>query len=89
MGSLINLRGVFAGRIDNVPFFKSAAHAIRLLREHRACTDAGKWNCLFSRHHVDIEHSAFDHKSQVRIWLNTWHPRVKGPDAASNGGANE
>ncbi len=91
MGSLINLPGVAAGRIDDVPFFQSPAHAMRLLRQHRACTDAGdhgavsiwradngKWNCVFNRRHIDIDHSAFDYKKDVRVWLNAWHPKIHG-----------
>lgn len=91
MGSLINLPGVAAGRIDDVPFFQSPAHAMRLLGQHRACTgagdhgavsiwraDDGKWNCLFSRRHIDIDHSAFDYKKDVRVWLDAWHPKIDG-----------
>ncbi|MBI0327667.1 hypothetical protein I6G79_11460 [Burkholderia plantarii] len=62
---------------------------MRLLQQHRACTaagdhgavsiwraDDGKWNCLFSRRRVDIEHAIFDFKKDARIWLNNWHPKI-------------
>ncbi|WP_244138732.1 hypothetical protein [Burkholderia sp. BCC1640] len=102
MGSLINLPGVAGGRIDNVPFFNSPAHAVRLLLQHRACTDAGdygavsiwrtddgKWNCLFSRRHVDIEHSTFEYKKDVRAWLDIWHPKIdNSTDPRVAGGPN-
>ncbi|WP_257835048.1 hypothetical protein [Burkholderia glumae] len=90
MGSLVSLPGV-VGKIDNVPFCRSPAHAMRLLQQHRACTaagdhgavsiwrtDDGKWNCLFSRRHVDIEHATFHFKKDVRAWLNSWHPKIDG-----------
>lgn len=90
MRSLINLPGV-AGQIDNVPFCRSPAHAIRLLKVHRAVTDAGdhgavsvyraddgQWNCLFSRWRSDVDHSVFDTKKGVRAWLDKWHPTING-----------
>ncbi|WP_205195290.1 MULTISPECIES: hypothetical protein [unclassified Burkholderia] len=93
MGSLINLPGV-AGKIDNVPFCNSPAHAIRLLREHRACTgagahgavlvyraDDGTWNCIFNRHLITLEHSVHDTKKAIREWLDAWYPKVNGGDA--------
>lgn len=90
MGALIDLPGV-SGAIDNVPFCRSPAHAIRLLREHRAVTDAGdhgaisvyraddgRWNCIFSKWRMDVEHSVFDTKRDVRAWLEKWHPAING-----------
>ncbi len=82
MGSLINSPGV-VGQIDNVPFCRSPAHAIRLLKVHRAVTDAGdhgavsvyradggRWNCLFSRW-------------RSGAWLDKWHPAINGDVAGS------
>ncbi|WP_257811945.1 hypothetical protein [Burkholderia glumae] len=99
MGSLINLPGVAGnGQIDDVSFCRSPAHAIRLLRDHRAVTDAGdhgaisvyraddgRWNCLFSKLRIDIHHSVFDTKKEVRTWLNKWYPAINGAAVKGDG----
>lgn len=89
MGSLIGLPGVAGGRIDDVSFFRTVSHAMKLLVTDRAATaagdhgavtvyrdDTGKWHCAFHRHWMEVEHTVVERKTDIRSWLLQWLPQI-------------
>jgi hypothetical protein len=89
MPLFVDLEGVMGGELEG-PLVGTVQQAMTSLKTSRIVSGAGdngawhvyvrdddKYVCCFYRHFTKINEMTFTSKTQVRMWLREWLPRIQ------------